>query len=751
MVNQGRIRSAYAGFIVAVRHFIVIGWVGFAVAAVLFLPAIQDNDSDLEGFVAPDNAAAETELRAIEIFGLPLLSRTAVVQRDPAGLPLEVQGEAIARGVAVNQGEFESDLIIGALPISNTLGLFPGSQEQGTTVITYLFQRPNAGFADQQAEAQRFAAENLRDPEDAYVGVTGSFPARATQVELVSESLLLVEIATIAAIFLIVAVTFRSLVAPLLTLATGGIATIITLRVAGFLGELLGVSIPAELEPLIFALLLGVVTDYAIFFLSGLRNQLAAGLPRRQAALDSTKEFAPIVAVAGLTVAAGTAALLVAESPLIRGFGPGMALTVLVGLVVAITLVPALMALLGRFVFWPSRPAAVPDPDQPATLRRRRADHSRLAGALTRPPVAAVVVVLTLGMLIVAALPLRNLQLGVSFIGSLPASTEVARAAEAARAGFAPGILSPTTLLLEDEGITDRRGSLAALGELIEAEPGIAGVLGPGTSPIEQELGVLLARSGDAARYVLVFDSEPLAAQAVNNLSALRDRMPALLDQAGLSQVTLGVAGDTAVAQSLVDDTTADLLRIGAAALLVNLLLLVLFLGALVAPLYLLASSVLALCSALGLTVFLFQDVLGYEGLVFYVPFAAAVLLVSLGSDYNIFAVGHVWDEAKRRPLRQAILVATTRSTRAITAAGITLAVSFGMLALLPVLPFRQLAFAMLVGILLDAVIVRSFLVPALLTLFGPTSGWPGRRLNRLLGRNRTDSRSDPAGHALSG
>ena len=117
------------------------------------------------------------------------------------------------------------------------------------------------------------------------------------------------------------------------------------------------------------------------------------------------------------------------------------------------------------------------------------------------------------------------------------------------------------------------------------------------------------------------------------------------------------------------------------------------------------------------------------DGLTFYVPFAAAVLLVSLGSDYNIFGVGRVWDEARHLPLREAVLKAVPESSRAITAAGVTLAVSFGMLAIIPLTPFRELGFAMAVGILIDAFVVRSLLVPAMLVLVGPVSGWPGPHL----------------------
>lgn len=309
----------------------------------------------------------------------------------------------------------------------------------------------------------------------------------------------------------------------------------------------------------------------------------------------------------------------------------------------------------------------------------------------------------------IAALPLRDVQLGLSFTPSLPASNSVSRAAVAASEGFAPGIVSPTTLLLESDGLADRLPE--------KVTPAV--------------LGVVLARSGDAARMLVVFDEEPLGGAAIDQLSTLRAKMPQLLALSGLADVRASFAGDTALAAGIVNSTQADLGRIALAALAVNLLLLVLFLRALVAPLYLLASSVLALSAALGLTTWLFQDVLGHDGLTFYVPFAAAVLLVALGSDYNIFGVGHVWAEARHRPLREAIVIAVPQSTRAITAAGLTLAASFALLAVVPLRPLRELAFAMAIGILIDAVVVRSFLVPAMLTVVGKASGWPGRHLKQ--------------------
>lgn len=717
--RSARIWYGYARVVVALRWFVIAGWVVAATASAILLPPLGAAGDDLEQLGA-DDASLVTEQRSAEVFGFPLLSRVALVQHDPDGMDPLAQAEAVLRGIALNQGSYETD-VLGAIPLTNSGGIFPGARSEDTTVMTFLFTDPTDSFFEQRDDAEAFAAEQLVDGPDAFVGVTGSVPARAAQGDIVNGWVHVVEAVTLLAILTVVALTFRSVAAPLVTLVSVGAAVGVTLGVAGSLARLLGVSVPADLRPLIVALLLGVVTDYCIFYLSGLRTRLAEGHGRLEAARLATASFTPIVTVAGITVAAGTASLVVAGSGLFRGFGPGLAITVVLGVVVAITLVPAILAVLGRFAFWPHDPAT----EAPRGPRERPSLVTRL---VTRRASAWAVAALCVAGLAVAAVPLRGLDLGLGFVQSLPDDHPAAVAAQAASDGFAPGIVSPTELLIEGEDVAADPDALLRLGDALEAQPGVVGVLGPGDIPIDDE-ELMVSPAGDAARYLVVLDSSPLESTAIERLRTLRDALPELTSDAGLGEVAINVAGDTALASGIVQDTTDDLLRISVAALAVNLLMLVLFLRAVVAPLYLLASSLLALSATLGITVTVFQGLLGQDDLTFYVPFAAAVLLLSLGSDYNIFAVGRVWQLAKDRSLGEAMALGVPQSTRAITAAGLALAASFGLLALVPLQPFRELGFALAVGILVDVFVVRALLVPSLLTIVGTASGWPSSRL----------------------
>ena len=344
---------------------------------------------------------------------------------------------------------------------------------------------------------------------------------------------------------------------------------------------------------------------------------------------------------------------------------------------------------------------------------------------------AFVIAAVALVGLVFACRGLLETNLGLTQIQGLPAESEPRRAQDAAAQGFAPGILSPTVVLLE--GVDERLDlpGLVRLQRSLDDEPGVAASIGPATPAAREIPGLVLAGEADAARFLLVLDHDPVGGPAIDSVEALRDRLPALVEEAGLEDAQVRLAGDTALAAETVETIKSDLVRIGIAAFLVNFLLLALFLRAIVAPLYLVLSSGLALAASLGLTTLVFQGFLGHDELTYFVPFAVAVLLLSLGSDYNVFVVGRIWREAEELPLREAIATAAPRASRAIGVAGLALALSFAALALIDLRQFREFAFAMSVGVLLDAFVIRALLIPALISLFGDLSWWPRKRRAR--------------------
>ena len=737
----------YARFVVAARWWVIGFWALATLASLLLFPSLGESGggSGLKGILSADTPAVKVEKRSFELFGFPLIARTVVVQRDPAGLSPYAQARTVVRAVSVDTGHAgDVKPILGALPITNTAGLFPGSSESSTTALTYLLFGPDTSLGA-RTRAARDYADRFFEPRDHVVGVTGSAPARDEQGDIISESLPTVELATLVAIMLIVGLSFRSLVTPVLTVATAGVAYVATFRVSGLVTALFDLPSPDELKPVVVALLLGVVTDYVVFFCSALRNERRSAVSTREASTRAIARSGPIVAVAGVAVATGTATLLAATSPFFRALGPALAFTIIVGLLVAVTLVPALIAVLGDLVFWPSRAVPRPDgvlsrllargrtPRHPSPWQRGglQAVVTRIA---SRRSVAAVVLVSCLGGMLLAASLLLRMQLGVSFVSALPREAPVRQAAVRAQEGFAPGILSPTVVLLEGDAVGAQKVALRRLGTAMSHQPGVAGVLGPGSQPVPVQTPLLVTRDENAARYLVVLADKPLGANAVRIVDRLESRLPKLMRASGLRGASYGLSGDSATASFIVHQTESDLVRIAVAAMIANLLMLLVFLRAALDSVLLLFTSVLSVCATLGLTTVVFSWSDPGQGLTFYVPFAAAVLLLAFGSDYNIFTVGHVWESAAERSLRRAVIDALPPAVVAVTAAGLALAASFGLLALVPLLPFRQLAFAVGLGILMDVFVVRTLMVPALLTLVGVRGAWPSRRFRRTAG-----------------
>jgi putative drug exporter of the RND superfamily len=707
-----------AWLLVRLRLLVVPAWIAAAVIATTSLPSFVDRPASATGGLVPTSSASlGVERQGVEAFGTPLLSRVAVVQRDSRGLSLAVQRRAVRRAVRIDRGDDPTmHSVAFALPISNARGLFPASRERGTTVITFLYFRPAVATAAQLALAQTYE-QGIRRGGDPVTGVTGTVPAREAEFDQINRRLPLVEAATVGLIAILLLVVFRGVGAPLVALGAAGLSFLISVRVLTWTADRMGTAVPPEVEPVLVALLLGLTTDYAVFFLSSARRRLAEGERRVDAALHSARLVLPITVTAGLIVAAGSGSLVIGNLGFFRAFGPGMAVTVLVTLAVTVTLVPALIAIFGRALFWPGLRES--SPREPGRVRRA------LGWIATTRPVAVVLVIATAAVLVVAALETRSTALGLTLLRGLPSSSEVRAAATDAGEGFAPGIVAPTEILLRGPGLASRRAGLERLQGALAREPGVAGVVGIRDQPREVDRPLFVNERGDAARFAVIFDDDPLSTHAIHALRRVEEHLPSLLQRAGLDEVRAGVAGDTALAKESVDTIHGDIARVAVALLLANLVLLAIFLRALLAPLYLLAASVLALTAAIGVTTWVFQDFLGHQDLTYYVPFAAAVLLLSLGSDYNIFIAGRIWQEAERRPLREAIRYATPRASGTITTAGLTLAGSFALLALIPVRPMRELAFVMAAGVLIDTFLVRSILVPSLTAAFGRASWWP--------------------------
>ncbi|HEX5172573.1 MAG TPA: MMPL family transporter [Gaiellaceae bacterium] len=731
----GRASRLYGAAVVWLAPLLVLLVAGAAYGAYRYLPSLASAPAATSDALLPKHPTAlAVERESARLFGAPVATPYAVVQRNPHGLSARVQRTSLVKAFKVDKAQVPPLRGVVAIPVLNTGGIVPSSKEHGTTIVTYLYFPHTTSGGRAFADTERYA--RYLGPQLDVVGATGAEPARVEQFKLLASRIHWTEGATVLLIVLIVGPALRAVLAPILTVLSAGLAFLISQHVLGWLEANSNLTMPNELQGVAVALMLGVVTDYSVFYFASARDAMREGVSTREAVRRSTMLNTPIVFTAGAVVSFGVACLMLGTLGFFRSFGPGMAITVATGLLVSVLLVPAMLRLCGRLLFWPGLRQG------PAPVREWRQKASDIA---TTKPVAFGLALVVLAALAVAASGLRGgLPLGLQLVQGLPSGNPVAVAARAAGQGFAPGVVAPTELLLRERGIQNEHGSLDRLETALEAQPHVAGVVGAGDQPTGERFGAAFAPRGGAARYAIIFDGDPTESPAIRHLERLQRTLPSLLRRVGLGGATVGWGGETALGAETVQATDSSLWRVLAAAFAVNFVFLLLFLRSVLAPLYLLLASAAALAATVGLTIYFFTDILRDSGLPYYIPVAFSVLLLSLGSDYNIFVVGRVWKEADRLPLPAAVAAAAPRAGRAITVAGLALALSFAMLAIIPIMPFAVMAFAMGVGILLDTFLVRSLLVPALVVVFGRTGRWPRQGPER-----RSQHVSDPATEPL--
>ena len=258
-------------------------------------------------------------------------------------------------------------------------------------------------------------------------------------------------------------------------------------------------------------------------------------------------------------------------------------------------------------------------------------------------------------------------------------------------------------------------------------------------------LAYYLSADGRSSQLSLVTADEPYSTDALATVGRVRTLLaewasatadPASLDGSGADDGTgpaegvIGAAyvgGPTATSADVQTATTEDFKLVGLITVLGVLFVLMLLLRSIVAPLYLVASVLLSFCTTLGVATLIFQDILGHDGLNYLVPLIVFVLLVALGSDYNIFLMSRVREECATRELRAGITVATARTGTVITSAGLILAGTFAALVVAPLQVLQQVGLSVALGVLIDTLIVRSLLIPALTALIGEWVWWPSR------------------------
>ncbi|WP_461188143.1 MMPL family transporter [Arthrobacter sp. Z4-13] len=594
----------------------------------------------------------------------------------------------------------------------------PIASEDGKAVQYIAPIDSSAGIKEAVQELRDSVAEAAPEGTRTFVTGPAGLAADLTAAFAGIDGILL--LVALAAVFVILLIVYRSLLLPIVVLLTSVFALCAAILLVFGMAKAGWIQLNGQSQGILSILVIGAATDYALLYVARFREALTHTANRTAATLTAWKaSFEPILA-SGATVIIALLCLLFSDLNSNKALGPVAAAGILCSLFAALTLLPALMALLGRAAFWPFRPKLAQADEQELEIVTGLEGQKGLwqaTGSLVsrRPRIVWVASVLLL--LAGSAGVLQLKANGVPQTDVILSASNAVDGQDALARHFDAGSGSPA-VVVADQGkaqeVLDTVKAADGVGEaylLAQGSVPITGVPGAPSAPDVREGKVLINAT-------LNFAADSLEAE--DAVKALRAEVKAV-DAGAL------VGGVTATALDTNTTAQRDLVIIIPVVLVVILFILMLLLRSVLAPVLLVLSVVLSYAAAMGVSALVFNNLLGFPGADATVPLFGFVFLVALGVDYNIFLMSRVREESLKHGTRPGILRGLSVTGGVITSAGVVLAATFAALGVIPIMFLVQLAFIVAFGVLLDTVLVRSLLVPALAYDIGPRIWWPGR------------------------
>jgi RND superfamily putative drug exporter len=737
-----RFFAATGRFAVRFRWAVVAAWVTATVLASLLLPSlasvVKESNTDLLPARSPSLSAARLAAPFHDPKQTPVL---VVIARD-SGTVTSADAAAIGR-LAARLGK------VADVRQVKDLGESADRQAVQLEVLAGL-NIATPGPAQHLVTGLRAAITASALPPGLHAHLAGQAAAGAEASQANQKAVKLGLELTLVFILILLLVVFRAPLAALLTLVPA-------VLVNQFAGQVIGAASKAGLavsplnQLLLIILIVGAGTDYGLFLVFRFREELRAGRTPHDAVTHALARVGESITFSAATVIAALLTILLATFRLYSSIGVPLAIALAFMLAADLTLLPALLAIVGRAAFWPS---------PTARGTGRISWWGRTAGRVVAHPAATLAFgLLAFGALATAVLGYRPADLSAT---PAPGGSDTAAGNALLATHFPAAASDPTIVVLRfREPAWNDPAPVAAAQQRLAALPQFARLAGPFGALTPGQLTTLHATLGGPAALpplppagsrvpaatwaaygaesqfispdgrTVLFDarlvaSDPASNAALRQVPALRTAVAAVARATGAS--AYGVTGDVPAGYDLSQTSDADLLRVFPVAVIIIGLLLALVLRSLIAPLYLIASVVLSYLAAWGLSVLLFQDAARSGGLYHGIPFLMFLFLLALGEDYNILVMTRIREEASRIPLRQAVTRALQRTGPTVSCAGLVLAGTFAVFGLaVSKQPGGGLVIlsSIAIGILMDAFLVRTLLVPATVALLGRWNWWP--------------------------
>ena len=512
---------------------------------------------------------------------------------------------------------------------------------------------------------------------------------------------------TLIVVAIILIVVYRSPILWIIPLFTAGTALGLATMVVYYLAKADVIDLNGQTQGILDVLVLGAATDYALLLISRYREELHHHESRYESMKIALRGVVEPIVASGSTVIAGLMVLLLSDLSSNRGLGPVGSIGIASAMLTALTLLPALLIVFGRWIFWPKVPRFDDEDEKLSGV------WAKVGSFVDRKP-RAIWVTTALVLIVFAGFSTTLKSDGLAQTDAFTTRTDSVIGLEKLGEHFPSGEGTPVEIVVDQADIAAASAAVKGVKNVANVVP--VTELDPTTRQPTADLKIV---DGKVLLYATL-SVAPDSVEAKETIPVLRDAVKAV-DQ------NILVGGQTAVGYDVDQSSRRDNRVIIPIVLLLIAIILGLLLRSIYAAALLLVTVVLSFAATLGVCALVFEHVFGFAGTDASFPLFAFVFLVALGIDYNIFLMTRVREESMKIGTRAGVIKGLTVTGGVITSAGIVLAATFGVLGVLPLVFLAELGFAVAFGVLLDTIVVRSLLVPALVREIGPKIWWPSK------------------------
>lgn len=558
--------------------------------------------------------------------------------------------------------------------------------------------------------------------------ITGPAGISTDATALFSQGDLSLLFGTVAIVLVLLLIIYRSPILALIPLIGVGIAYGVISPILGGIAKAGWVELDSQALSIMTVLLFGAGTDYCLFLISQFRSNLLEETDKFTAMKKSLKGASGAISMSGLTVVFSLLVLLLSKYGAIHRFAIPFSLSILIMMMASLTLIPALLSIIGRASFYPFLPRTRAMQEERAKRKgktlppqnNKQGFGAKLGNLIVKKPLQLMII--TLVFLGIFAIYSSKIVYTYDTLSSFPKDMPSREGFNIISEHFNPGELAPVQVIVQTEGksnaVKENLEKLAYVKLVSEGKPG--------------------AKNLTITSYNLELNVNPYSNKAMRHIPDLRKNVENTLKSAGIANPSdkVWIGGLTAEQYDTEQTTIQDSNIIIPIVISIIGVLLLVYLRSITATAYLIGTVLLSYFSALGLGWVLLHYMFGVEAIQGFIPLYAFVFIVALGEDYNIFMISSIWKKSRHLPLLQAIKEGVAESGSVITSAGLILAGTFAILTTLPIQVLVHFGTITAIGVLLDTFIVRPLLVPSITVLLGKWAFWPSKRFTTEVTRN---------------